>query len=107
MAILTVDTGILLSAVSVVVSIVLFMYKTLATKGEKSIVYSQTVKQNTADIANLKDSVEKLREDVNKHNGNIIGFGRDIEFLKERVKELKQDIGNMEYDLDNRKKPVR
>lgn len=88
MPILTIDTGILLSAVSVIVSIILFMYKTITTKNEKSIVYGQSVKQHESTIIDIKKHVDETSKDVYDIKSNILAFSTKLATLIETLGNL-------------------
>lgn len=90
--ILSIDTGILLSAISVIVTIFLFIFKTQSSKSEKAIVISETVKKNEANIVFILTQLEHMQAKLNINDVDIISVKKDIEFLKIEGVAYKKDI---------------
>jgi hypothetical protein len=90
--ILSIDTGILLSAISVIVTIFLFIFKTQSTKSEKAIVISETVKKNEESIRIILKQLDNIQAKLNINDIDIITVKKDIEFLKTQDIVDKKDI---------------
>lgn len=108
MAIISIDTGILLSAISVIVSIFLFAYKTMSTKGEKSIIYGETVKRHEYTVSNIQKNIEYIMSKINSHDVDVAEMKRDLAYLLKENDAEKRDIEflrNRLEDYDNRRPP--
>lgn len=108
MAIISIDTGILLSAISVIVSIFLFAYKTMSTKGEKSIIYGETVKRHEYTVSNIQKNIEYIMTKINSHDIDVAEMKRDLAYLLKENDAEKRDIESLRNrleDYDNRRPP--
>lgn len=108
MAIISIDTGILLSAISVIVSIFLFAYKTMSTKGEKSIIYGETVKRHEYTVSNIQKNIEYIMSKINSHDVDVAEMKRDLAYLLKENDAEKRDIESLRNrleDYDNRRPP--
>ena len=98
--ILSIDTGILLSAISVIVTIFLFIFKTQSSKSEKAIVISETVKKNGASIDIILKQLDNIQAKLNINDIDIITVKKDIEFLKTQDIVDKKDIERLFEKFD-------
>jgi chromosome segregation ATPase len=66
-----------------------------ARLGERIAVLEQVVRQNSADIATLKQDVAALKQDV-------AGLKNDVADLKKEVADLRHEVARLRHDFDHR-----
>lgn len=93
MPILSIDSGILLSAISVIVTIFLFLFKTMSSKSEKAIIYGETVKKNDEAVKLISTQLDYVLKKLNQNDVDIISIKKDLEYFK-----IQDVAGQKEFD---------
>lgn len=88
MAIVNLDTGILLSSAGVITTIVLFILKTYSSKTEKAVSQAEVVKSHESSITHMRTQVGEIDKELDSIKSNVANNRGRIDNIAEAVTSL-------------------